>query len=343
MSTQSGGFFVGMVIDGDKIDGNLRSTAPLTQFFKRDTGACVPDWTVAANQPIIYPVMRSQNEGAIKGVVAGTEKWHYNGVLIAFNAAGVATSPAAVANKVKKVTYNNGSLNVPSLQIIGNLSSAENMDADIIRLVGDIEASGHNLTFDVFIGLEIAEYSDNEYTGFLSMTNGGIIDQEGETIVVTPSLYKGGSKMTGGYTVQWLKPPYISAYSTANTVTIGRNDIDSRLDLMCRFLVDGLVVDTRLVSLSDEIDPYYIACEASGTMMLESTGVNNSVAITYKVKKMGTGAVIPGYTFATVLTGARGQTITPTTAPTATGCKITYADVKTAGGGITGHVTSTNS
>lgn len=343
MSISAGGFFVGMVIDGDKIDGNLRSTAPLAQFFKRDTGACIPDWTVAANQPVIYPVMRSQNEGAVKGIVAATEKWYYNGVLIVFNASNVATAPAAIANKAKKITYNNGTLNVPALQITGNLSAADNLDADVIRMTGDIESSGHNLTFDVFIGLEIAEYSDNEYTGFLSVTNGGIIDQEGETVTVTPMLYKGGSKMTSGFTVKWLKPPYTTAFSTAATVALGRNDIDSRLDLMCQFLVGSDVMDTRIISLSDEIDPYYVACEASGTTMLESTGVNSSVNLTYKVKKMGSGEVIPGYTFVTVLTGARGQAISLANAPTATGCKVTYADSKAAGGGITGHVTGTKS
>lgn len=341
MSEQSGSFFCGMIIDGDKVDGNLRSTAPLAQFFKRDTGVCVPDWTVAANQPVIYPVMRSQNEGLVKGVVVNTENWYYNGVLIVFNVSNVATAPAAIANKAKKVTYNNGTLNVPALQIIGNLSAADNLDADVIRMTGDIESSGHKLTFDVFIGLEIAEYSDNEYTGFLNASNGGIIDQEGETITVTPMLYKGGSKMTSGYTAKWLKPPYTNPFSTAGVVTLGRDDIGSRLDLMCQFLIGSNVVDTRIITLSDEIDPYYVACESSGTTMLESTGVNSSVTFSYKVKKMGTGEVIGGHTFSTVLTGAQGQTIALINAPTASGCKVTYADVKTAGGNITGHITAT--
>lgn len=328
-----------MVIDGDKIDGNLRATSALAQFFKRDTSACIPDWTVPANQPIIYPVLRSQNEGTVKSIVANTEQWYYNGVLMTFNASGIATAPAAVANRAKKISHNNGTVNVPALQLIGNLASAENADADVIRMTGDIEASGHQLKYDIFIGLEIAEYSDSEYTGFLSATNGGIIDEEGETILVTPTLYRGGSKMTGGYTQQWLKPPYTAAYSTAGAVTIGRADINSRLDLMCRFLVNDAVVDTRLISLSDEVDSSFIVAEASGTTMLESTGVNSSVDLTYKVKKRGTGEVQTGYTFTTVMTGARGQSVTLANEPTATGCKVTYADAKAAGGNIAGFVT----
>ena len=339
MSTVSGNWFVGMVIDGDKIDGNLRATSALAQFFKRDTEVCIPDWTIPANQPIIYPVLRSQNEGAVKSIVPDTDKWYYNGVLIVFNTAGVATAPSAIANRAKKVSYNNGVVDVPSLQFIGNLATADNVDADVIRMTGDIDASGHQLSFDIFIGLEIAEYSDSEYTGFLGVTNGGIIDQEGETIVVTPTLYRGGSKMNGGYTVQWLKPPYLTPYSTNPSVTIGRDDIDSRLDLMCRFLVNGAVVDTRLISLSDEVDPSFIVAEASGTTMLESTGVNSSVTLTYKVKKTGSGVIQTGFTFTTVMTGANGQPVSLATPPTATGCTVTYADAKAAGGNITGFVT----
>ncbi len=343
MSNISGGFQVIQVIDGDCITGFLRASAPLCQFYKKDTGTCVPDWSVAANQPVIYPVLRSQNEGTVKPVVASSDKWYYNGVEITFNASNVATAPAAIANRAKKVTQSNGTINVPGLQIIGNLGSADNMDADTIRMTGAVEASGHSIAYDVSIGLDIAEYSDSEYVGFLNATNGGIIDEEGETITITPSLYKGGSKMTSGYSVKWMKPPYTASHSTASTLTVGRDDIDSRLDLMCQFIVDGAVVDTRIITLSDEIDPYYIACEASGTTMLESTGAYSSVKFTYKVKKMGTGEVISGYTFATVLTGAKGQAISLTTAPTAAGCTVTYADVKNAGGNLTGHVTATKS
>lgn len=343
MSNASGAFWVGMVIDGDKVDGNLRATTPLMQLFQKDTNDCIPDWTVAANQPIIYPVMRSQNEGTVKGIVTNSEKWYYNGVEIVFNSSNVATVPAVIAGKVQRVSYNNGTLNVPSLKIIGNLASNDNVDSDIIRMTGDIEASGHNITFDIFIGLDIAEFTESGYTGFLSVTNGGIIDEEGETIKVTPSLYKGGSKMTSGYSVKWLKPPYSTIFSTAGTVTLGRDDIDSRLNLMCQFVVDGAVVDTRIITLSDEIDPYFVSCEYQGTTMLEATGANSSVIFTYKVKKMGTGAVVSGYTFTTTLTGARGQVVTPTVPPTASGCTIRYEDVKNAGGNLTGNVTATKS
>lgn len=100
MSDVAGSFYIGMIIDGDSAQGNIRSTKPLVQMYQKDTGKCVPDWSVAANQPVIYPVMRSGNENVIKPIVSGTEKWHYNNTPITFNASGLATAPAAVAGKM---------------------------------------------------------------------------------------------------------------------------------------------------------------------------------------------------------------------------------------------------
>lgn len=343
MSSVGGSWFCGMVIDGDNVSGNIRSTKPLVQMFQSGTGKCIPDWSISANQPVIYPVARSQNEGTIKSIVASTDKWYYNGVLVAFNASNVATAPAVIANKVKKVTYNNGSVNVPGLQIIGNLAGASNMDADIIRMEGDVEASGHTLAFSSDISLAISEYSDSMYNGFLYMTNGGIVDSEHTSIIVTPKLYKGGSEVVSGYTLKWYKMPSTASFSTANTVSITAADIDSRLTLRCEFIIAGIVVAEALVELSDETDPFFIISEFSGPSQLTSSGATSSVDIAYKVKRVGTGEVITGFSFATVTTGAKGQTITLKNAPTSTGCKVTYDDVKAAGGSVTGFVTGTKS
>lgn len=343
MSNVGGSWFCGMVVDGDNISGNIRSTKPLVQMFQPGTGKCIPDWSVAANQPVIYPVARSQNEGTIKPIVAGTDKWYYNGVLVTFNASNVATAPAVIANKAKKVTYNNGSVSVPALQIMGNLAGSSNMDADIIRLEGDVEASGHTLAFNSDISLAISEYSDSTYSGFLYITNGGIVDSEHPSVSVTPKLYKGGSEVVSGYTLKWYKMPSTASFSTANTVSITANDIDSRLTLRCEFIVAGIVVTEALAELSDETDPFFIVSEFSGPSQLTSTGATSSVNISYKVKRVGTGEVITGFSFVTVTTGVKGQAITLKNVPTSAGCKVTYEDVRNAGGNITGFVTGTKS
>lgn len=46
MSDVAGSFYIGMIIDGDSAQGNIRSTKPLVQMYQKDTGKCVPDWSV---------------------------------------------------------------------------------------------------------------------------------------------------------------------------------------------------------------------------------------------------------------------------------------------------------
>ena len=146
-----------------------------------------------------------------------------------------------------------------------------------------------------------------------------------------------------GYTLKWYKMPSTASFSTANTVSITANDIDSRLTLRCEFIVAGIVVTEALAELSDETDPFFIVSEFSGPSQLTSTGATSSVDISYKVKRVGTGEVITGFSFVTVTTGVKGQAITLKNVPTSAGCKVTYEDVRNAGGSITGFVTGTKS
>lgn len=344
MSEVAGSFCIGMIIDGDSAQGNIRSTKPLVQMYQKDTGKCVPDWSVAANQPVIYPVMRSGNENVIKPIVSGTEKWHYNNTPITFNASGLATAPAAVAGKMQTTTYNNGSVNVPSLKIIGNLANASNMDADTIRMDGEIEASGHNLSYTSEIPLAISEFSNSAYYGFLYPSDGGIIDGDTATVKVTQELYKGGSLVPqSNYSLKWYKMPSTTAWSTANSVSLVADDVDSKLSVRAEYIIGGEVVATAICEVSDETDPLFLAINYSGPTMLTSSGATSEVTATYKVKKTGTGEEVSGFTFTTAFTKANGSIFTPANAPTSVGCKLIYADVKSAGGNITGYIQGTKS
>ena len=69
----------------------------------------------------------------------------------------------------------------------------------------------------------------------------------------------------------------------------------------------------------------------------------NGNSITTTPKEVGTGEEVSGFTFKTSFTKADGTAFTPANAPTTTGCKLTYADVKSAGGNITGYIQGTKS
>lgn len=103
------------------------------------------------------------------------------------------------------------------------------------------------------------------------------------------------------------------------------------------------MVATAICEVSDETDPLFLAINHSGPTMLTNSGTTSEVTATYKVKRVGTGEEVSGFTFKTSFTKADGTAFTPANAPTTTGCKLTYADVKSAGGNITGYIQGTKS
>lgn len=340
MNNVSGNFFVEMLVDGDSAQGNIRSTKPLVQMYNPVTTACVPDWSVVANQPIIYPVMRSGNENVIKAIVSGSDTWYYNNTIISFNGSGISTSPDNVAGKLKKITFNNGHVDVPALQIIGNLASASNMDADTISMSGQIEASGHSLSYSVDIALSISEYTDTAYNGFIHTTNGGIIDEESETVSLTQELYRGGDIVpSANYSCKWYKGSASEPFSTAKNVSLGQSDIDSKNIIRCDFIVDGEVIACHFQEVSDETDPYFIDVTWTAKTKL-ATG--ESTIGQCRVKKIGSGEVQSGFSFAISMTDIKGVAFTPATAATSAGViTLTFADAQRAGGNITGYITAT--
>lgn len=342
MNNVSGSFFVEMLVDGDSAQGNIRSTKPLAQMYNPGTNKCIPDWTVASNQPVVYPVIRSGNENIIKAVVSGSEKWFYNNVEVTFSSSGLSNAPDPVVGKLQKTTYNNGAVNVPALKIVGNLASNANMDADTIRMDGQIEASGHNLSFSSEISLAISEYSDSAYNGFVYATNGGIIDEESETVTLTTELYKGGDVVDPtNYTVQWRKLPATSNFSTSKTLTLGVGDIDSKNLFICEFIIGGEIVANFIQEVSDETDPYFIDVSWSGKTKIASG--DGALKGTVKVKKVGSGLEESGFTFDVKMTGTNGSAFNPATAPAGGVITLTYADVQKAGGNITGYITASKS
>ena len=342
MNNVSGRFFIDMLIDGDSAQGNIRATKPLVQQYDPKTTKCIPDWTDSAKQPLIYPVIRSGNENVIKAVISGSEKWYYNGAEITFNGSGMATAPSYVAGLVKKTTYSVSGITMPALQIVGNLANGSNMDADTIRLDGKIEASGHQLDFSSEIAIAISEYTDSAYTGFIYDKNekGGIIDDTNTSITLTQELYASGQLVpTSDYSVKWRLLPSDTVFSTNSEITLSASDIDSKQSVICEFIIDGTIVASYIMEVSDESDPYFVnvTWDGSTTMTKDSTLIGQC-----QVKKVGTGVVQTGWTFAVTMTKTDGGAFSPTTAATSAG-KITlvYADVVNAGGSVTGYVKAT--
>ena len=340
MNNVSGSFYIDMIVDGDSAQGNIRSTKPLVQMYNPSTKVCVPDWTVAANQPMIYPVIRSGNENVIKPVVTGSEKWYYNGVQITFDESGLSTAPSNVSGLFQKSTTTYETVQVPVLKIVGNLANGSNMDADTIRLDGQIEASGHALSFSTEIPVAISEYTDSAYYGFIYVTNGGIIDDNHQSVTLTQELYSAGEVVPqSAYTVRW-RQLHSGGWSTDNSLTVRADQIDSKASYICEFFVDGVSVASYIQEVSDESDPYFVTVNWNGSTTLQP---NATVIGTIKVKKVGTGVEQSGWTFSVLMTKRDGTDFAPETAVSGATVTLTYNDVSNAGGSITGYIMATKS
>ena len=73
MSTVSNRFYVEAIDDGSTLHGQLLSTKALTQAW--NGSAAIPDWTQAANQPIVFVDLLSGSQ-KVTPDAGGT--WYYN-------------------------------------------------------------------------------------------------------------------------------------------------------------------------------------------------------------------------------------------------------------------------
>ena len=111
--------------NGDSLFMSLELNGkPLYQSYDDQTDTVSPDWTVAANQPIITPHVSSTKSGA---VTTSLHTWTYNGVQLVFNGA---SSGGYTEDSTGKFALNpvNG-----ALKIIANLASSINTANDTLQ------------------------------------------------------------------------------------------------------------------------------------------------------------------------------------------------------------------
>lgn len=321
-----------MVSDGDQIATTLFATLPLKQYLKLGTDYVYPSWKEVGEQPVIYPRIQSQNAGTRLSPVTGSEKWYYSDTEIKFDSAGL-----SLDKKFKKETYKDGAVTVPSLRIVSNLASLDNIKPDKIDLVARVKIGVSEAIISPSIPVSLEEVAGDPFDSFISATNGGVIDNTTDSIVSTAYLRKGGQKVTEGITYKWYKDT-VSGYSPINpdagkpnTKTIKDDDIDSSLVLKCEFIVDGKVVSIATTQLFDETDPLIINTRPSGPKQLT---VGGHVTFTPQVVRRDKGIPIPGFSFKYLI-----RDIDSTLVREATGesIKITSQDVVTCKGNVALH------
>jgi len=271
MSTVSNRFYITALQDGTTLHGNLVSKGGLTQAW---TGSgCVPDWTVAANQPVIYLTLLS---GATAVTPSSDFTWEYNGVEIVFGADNKSTD-----GLFQKTTESG----MPALKIINNLADAENTDVDTITFRGTYVDGSVPIAFASSIQVRITSMPANGYLGVIDFIGGvSNITEKGQTITAYGTLYNASGTSVAATTMWYLNDASTGTAGTTisgktNAYIISEGDITDHATLRCVFTLteDGSQPATAYAFVDDMQDPEFMYIQ-TGTSA-SSVGNGNAASL----------------------------------------------------------------
>ena len=193
--------------DGNQLHYELRSNKSLTQALSKVSTqmSCVPDWTVAANQPTVF--LSLQNGSTPIAPDSDNQVWKYNGTVITFDPSTNLSTNQDFAGVFQKTTYTVGGLSMPALKIVGNLATLSGVvDIDIIEFSGQKTLSSNSVSFGCSIFVQISELIKGGYVGTLEFLDGKAnIDTENGTVTLISNFYaQTGETITEGqFTRKW--------------------------------------------------------------------------------------------------------------------------------------------
>lgn len=328
-ATVSGRAHITFVRQGDSISSMLISTKALVQFVN-DSGSATPDWSVAANQPVIYPRIVSQLTGTTVTAIT-SPSWKVDGVLLSFG-----SNSKTSDGMYEATTYAIAGVDVPALKICGNIM-ADATQNKVISLSCTVMTGGFSTQVTADISVTRSEVSGEVYTGYLTATNGGIVDDANVSTTLTATLMKGGTPVSGGITYKWYyntpadtdaeKDNWQPVTNTADKLGVSRDEVDTIKVYKCDFVVSGDVVASAFCEVRDDSDPLYIIPNPNQKEELLSS-YQTSITYTPLVRRRGQSKNETGWSFSYVLSDAKGSTVR-----TASGSSVTvdYTEMLSAG------------
>jgi hypothetical protein len=336
MSTVKGTTSITFVKQGDTINTSLRSTLPLEQYIKKGTSTIMPDWTQSANQPCIYPVVKSSLTDARVAPDAGSEAWTYNGTAISFDSNGLSLVLGSLeAGTFKKESKTvDGDTIVPTLTIKKNLASTNNINADVIGFSAIVN-TGFSSSVAATIDIRIEEVEGDPYRGYIAVNDGGVIDDDTPSLTLVGNLLKGGVASVEAISYKWYKASantWTLLASTSQSITISGSDIDNQELYKVEFVVSSTVVAQAVIQVSDESDLLIIVPNPDGAEELSTA--RKTINYYPYVCKRGDDSytAIIGYAFTYTLTNSSYSVIATGSGTT---FAVTYAHGIAAGGNLT--------
>ena len=317
MSTVRGITTIKYVRQGDTLTSTLRSTFPLKQFISNGNNIVTPSF--AENKPCIYPVVRSSLKATrIEPSASGVE-WRYNGQEIAFDASGLSKAMGNIpAGTFKSETKNVDGFTVPTLTILKEIASTGNIDSDTIEFKGTVN-TGFQSVVSSSIEISIEQTDGESCLGYITINNGGVIDDSTAQLKATAHFMVGGVEKTDGVSYKWYKMKVVNGADgweainkTSASITITDSDVKSSELYKCEVSYGGKT-SSAVIEVSDETDTLVIfpnPTNAAGeSVPQELTSGQTSVVYRPKVYKKTAGTEIKGFVFNYLLTNASGDII----------------------------------
>lgn len=315
MSNVKGQAHIHYVKQGDTLTCDLRSTFPLKQFVTNGSNVVAPSFVT--NKPCIYPVVRSSLTATRVQVETVGYKWRYNTVEIPFDNSGLSQVMGAIpAGTFKSEWKTVDGFGVPTLTICKELASVNNIDSDTIEFEG-IANTGFQTKVSATIEVSIEQTDGEAFMAYISVNNGGVIDDTTSLLTAKAHLLVGGTEPTTGVTYAWYKmvvkngaDGWQSLGKTTQSITINAADINNAELFKCTITSAGKTADA-VIEVADETDVLIIypnPTDGSGHSVAEElSSMQTKIVYAPKVYKRATSEEVSGYTFNYLLTNSSGD------------------------------------
>lgn len=363
MNSASTAFSVRFLKNGDNVSYQQNVSkqngdgTTLLQIIDVTSGVISPNWSVAANQPIITLVPLSANGFPV--TTTGVT-WTYDGVELEFTLDGTTWVSASNDNRFKARINSEGFY---ELRIVDNLISSSNLGNRQIDYAVSYRSNGKNGSFEgtatvmlqdggsqshiVTIGVQALDTANNRggmTLGRIAVENSGSVGYvEINQTTLTASAYYGAEAITIGqnnYGIDWYRDGVLLTGSETGitisgaNLTVTRAAVDGGSIFVAKLKKSSTVVAQDSQRIIDNADEYQIVAipVSNQNFVSYENSVETNAVYTLAVTKNNQSMSQEGVNFAWDIYNANGTHKRPGTGATVT---VTPADCLIAGSSIT--------
>lgn len=242
--------------NGDSLFITLENNGiPLYQGVDQQTGAIAPNWTVAANQPVITPKVTSVMGNT---VTRSSHQWAYNGVTLLFT--GAASGDWRTDSTGKFQLNTSSGTDGGALKIIDNLANAAAVANGQLTYTCVATIAGTNYNLSKSVDVVIQSMGSSAYYGSV-LASPEALDSNHITSTLTTALMSGGVPLTT-YHVKWYKDnTEWTAMAGQKQITVTRSDVDGTQLFIAEFYAsptDTTPVARAGVYVIDSLDEFVV-------------------------------------------------------------------------------------